>query len=183
MGIWIMEETTMKNKLLMGAAALALFGVLGHFGAKPLLAQIRAALVKNIDEPGRSPYQSTKSCSIAATNVLGLLLCDLTPVPTGKRLVIQHISSYMTCPSGCFINYFKIVRAANAFIVDDSAFIPPPSQAPLVPGNCCGTSGLVNLDVRLYLEPGDTPEILISFEQYPATVVSTVTGYLVDLNQ
>jgi hypothetical protein len=46
----------MKNKLITLAATAALLAVLGHFYAKPLMAQVRAALTQNIDEPGRNPY-------------------------------------------------------------------------------------------------------------------------------
>lgn len=48
----------MKNKLLTFAGALALIAMLGRFYAVPAFAQaIRAAVVKNMDEPGRTPYR------------------------------------------------------------------------------------------------------------------------------
>ncbi len=42
----------MKNRLLTFAGALALLAVLGHFYAVPLMAQVRAALVKNTGRAG-----------------------------------------------------------------------------------------------------------------------------------
>ncbi len=47
-----------KNYVWM-AAGVAALTVVGAFTAKPLLAQIKAALVQNVDEPGRIPYQSS----------------------------------------------------------------------------------------------------------------------------
>ena len=47
----------MKNRLITMAGALALLAVVGKFYATPALAKlVRAALVKNVDEKGRSPY-------------------------------------------------------------------------------------------------------------------------------
>ena len=51
----------MKNKLLTLTGALALLTTFGHFFGKPLLVQVRAALVQNMDEPGRHPYQEAAS--------------------------------------------------------------------------------------------------------------------------
>lgn len=48
----------MKNRTMMLAGTLMLVAVLGKFYVPPLLAQARAALVKNVDEPGRTPYQA-----------------------------------------------------------------------------------------------------------------------------
>jgi hypothetical protein len=49
----------MKNRFMQIAGVLALMAVLGKFYAVPLIAQVRAAVVKNIDEKGRIPYQET----------------------------------------------------------------------------------------------------------------------------
>ena len=47
----------MKNRMMTLAGTLPLLAVLGNLSVPPLLAQVRPALVKNVDEPGRSPYQ------------------------------------------------------------------------------------------------------------------------------
>lgn len=76
----------MKNKLLTFAGALALLGVLGKFYAPPLMAQVRAALVQDVDQPARAPFQVTVPININNFN--------FTPVtiPAGHRLVIDYIS-------------------------------------------------------------------------------------------
>ncbi len=82
----------MKHRLLTFAGALALLAVLGKYYATPLLGQVRAALVKNIDEKGRIAYQAGGSCAAAHPGSVG---CTVTfpPVPLGKRLVIEYVSA------------------------------------------------------------------------------------------
>ena len=76
----------MKNRLLTFAGALALLAVLGKFYAPPLMAQVRAAMVQDVDQPARAPFQVTVPINI--TNF------TYTPVviPAGKRLVVDYIS-------------------------------------------------------------------------------------------
>jgi hypothetical protein len=63
---------------------------------------VRAALVENIDEPGRNPYQNQ-----AFTNCSGVQFddCDLTftTVPAGKRLVLTNITGFIDT-TGVFPN-------------------------------------------------------------------------------
>jgi hypothetical protein len=67
----------MKSKLMTAAGTLLFLVALGHFGAKPLIAQIRAALVRISMNPGalrtKVPASVTarvKSCSAAASLLL-----------------------------------------------------------------------------------------------------------------
>jgi hypothetical protein len=78
----------MKNKLFTLAGALTLFAVLGHFYAKPLMAQVRAALIKNLDERGRNPYSPTLVC-VAIQG--GGCEADFPTVPAGMRLVVEYV--------------------------------------------------------------------------------------------
>ena len=73
----------MKNKLLTLAGGLALVGVLGHFYAKPLLAQVRAALVQNVDEPARHVWTFAGYSAFSNTYT----------VPAGQTLVIEEVGS------------------------------------------------------------------------------------------
>ena len=73
----------MKNKLLTMAGGLALVAVLGHFYAKPLLAQVRAALVQNVDEPARHVWTMAGNTGVNNTYT----------VPAGQTLVIEEVSS------------------------------------------------------------------------------------------
>jgi hypothetical protein len=72
----------MKNRLLTLAGLLALLAVLGKFYAEPLFAQVRAALVQNVDEAGRNPF------ALRSNNVN-----EVFHVPADKRYVIQTFSA------------------------------------------------------------------------------------------
>ncbi len=89
----------MKNKLLTLAGTLAFLAVLGKYYAIPAAAQaIRAALVKNTDEPGRLPFTSlvagtrgTRCSSNCTTDAFTDSFALLPAVPSGKRLIVNHV--------------------------------------------------------------------------------------------
>jgi len=84
----------MKNKLLTLAGALALVAVLGTYYAKPLLAQVRAALVSDVDNPARGFVQLSFLASLPPGFQTPVLNFDPKfVVPTGKRLVIDMVSA------------------------------------------------------------------------------------------
>jgi hypothetical protein len=99
----------MKNKLLTFAGALALFGVLGNFYAPPLMAQTRAALVQDVDQAARAPFQVTVPVDV--TNF------TYTPVsiPSGKRLVVDFISlSGAAGTSGAYLQPIILLSSSVA---------------------------------------------------------------------
>jgi len=115
----------MNNRVLAGITILVFLIVLGHFGAKPLLAQIRAVLVKNVDESGRSAYQSSTTCPFS---FIETCTAALTPVPTGKRLVVQHVSVLRTCFTTPCSGSFFVVRAQNHNLISGpAAYVPSPT--------------------------------------------------------
>src|SRR5882724_9079818 len=81
----------MKNrKLQLVAVPLVLVAstiLIGVF-AKPVLAQVRAALVRDSDNPALAPFSGVASFNFSALNTQALI----TTVPAGKRLVIEHVS-------------------------------------------------------------------------------------------
>jgi hypothetical protein len=77
----------MKNKLLTFAGALLLLAVLGKFYAKPVFAQVRAALVQDVDQPARAPFQAT-----VTVNALTNFNYTTVSIPAGKRLVVDMVS-------------------------------------------------------------------------------------------
>lgn len=70
----------MKNKLLIFAGAFLVLALVMRFVEKPVLAEIRAALMQNVDEPGRNPFavSSGQNGEFA--------------VPVGQRYVIEQYS-------------------------------------------------------------------------------------------
>jgi hypothetical protein len=162
----------MKNRLLTFAGALALLAVLGRFYAVPVLAQVRAALVKNIDERGRTPYAQTSSCSKPATTVC---VAIFPAVPPGKRLVVEHVNGLVVAPAGLLyitdlvgylgLNHYISLQVQGVNPAGDSIYI-------------------ANQPLLTYYEAGQTPNWDVNISS-PAdmTIQLTITGYLVDLTQ
>jgi hypothetical protein len=118
----------MKNKLLTFAGALALFAVLGKFYATPVMAQVRAALVQDVDQPARAPFQATVPININNFN--------FTPVsiPSGKRLVIDYVSmSGAAQTSGADVQPIIILSSSVAGSSNALYYIAP-QQSTTVPG-------------------------------------------------
>jgi hypothetical protein len=87
-----------KNYVWM-AAGVAAIAVVGSFTAKPVIAQIKAALVQNVNEPGLNPYQFYVSFHQGFVFPSGAGSCSgvqcnftLPAVPAGKRLVVTNIT-------------------------------------------------------------------------------------------
>src|ERR1700757_351238 len=96
----------MMKKVWAIVVALAALSVLTHFFGKPVLASVRAALVQNVDEPGRNPYQETEfdlSCSNGANPACNV---DFAAVPAGKRLVVPHVNGFVDVVGGTLPNMF-----------------------------------------------------------------------------
>lgn len=112
--------------MTVGASALA----------PSALAQVRAALMRNVDEPARQPFRSTTDIVFAG----GLNEQQfVVKVPTGKRLVIDHISwvgssssdgrmtfgALKASEDGAFVDVFQInpahSSAAPSFIIQDGS--------------------------------------------------------------
>ena len=96
------EEVPLKSKLLICAAALLVVAGLVHRFEKPVLAQVRAALVENTDEAGRSPLE---------LYVAGTTQGSWT-VPAGVRWVVQSFTA--TC------NVDNTLTMTNVFLFDQN---------------------------------------------------------------
>ena len=74
----------------LGAAALSVLAILGSMVAEPVWAQVRAAMVRDVDAPALAPVTFRASFSFSFINQQALL----TTVPAGKRLVIDNVSYF-----------------------------------------------------------------------------------------
>lgn len=158
----------MKNRLLSLAGALALIAVLGKFYAAPAIAQVvRAAVVKNIDEKGRIPYQVSGSC---LAPVAGISCSVPFPaVPANRRFVIEYVNTEFTRTAG-----FD-PTAALSFIGTDNLSHRFELPTFFRSGSTYGLS----TPVLIYLEAGQT----ISLEIFGTVPQAHLVGYLVDLTQ
>jgi hypothetical protein len=163
-----------KNRLVTMAGALAILALLGKFYATPVMAQaLRAVLVKNLDEKGRSPYMQFQGRSCPGG---GNAVCDIVfpPVPAGKRLVVERVNgSVIFASSG--------VRIASLLTPQNVIFF-----FPVRPTDLKVTSDpivLVNESTLAYFESGEFPTFHLIFNDGSDVPVisSTISGYLVDL--
>jgi hypothetical protein len=163
-------------------AVLFLLSILGRFFAKPLLAQVRAALVADIDTPARAPYQSGVFIRCADHG----FTCEAAgnSVPPGKRLTITNVS-------GAFDLYTQPGQAVDLVLEHGLASgSPPPSNMPLVffPTFFQGTDSgvdafVVNAPVSAHFDPPDYPKIVLSLGANNTTkspFIFALSGYVVD---
>jgi hypothetical protein len=163
----------MKNKLLTLAAGLALVVMAGKFFAVPLLAQVRAALVQNVDEHGRIPYQSTSQ----GGNCNGVLQCDafFPAVPNNKRLVITHFDTLVFVQNSGSLIYMFLSTAPATF--SSNKAYPEFTAGPPYAGD---NTFISSRSVQFYVDAGSAPVVHFNASQGVYPVSLTLTGYLLD---
>ena len=172
----------MKNGL-SAAASLKTYGfmaggfalvatVVGAFTAGPAIAQaVRAALVSNVDDPGRIPYAGALSCSFDNSV---LCLVPIPPVPNGKRLVITHVSGFVqeNLPGGTFLRLSLAGSYNDAYLV------------PTYNGSQDGLNSFVfDRSVLLFVDPGIGPQAAVRLGDVPSSTSSAsfnLSGYMLD---
>lgn len=105
-----------RNYVLMAAGFVVLVAVVGVFTAGPAIAQaVRAALVSNVDDPGRIPYAGQAICTFNGPGCAA----TLPLVPNGKRLVITHVSGRISesLPGGSLVEPFVLAENGVSFPV------------------------------------------------------------------
>ena len=145
---------------LAGTAMLAspLHGALGA----------QATQVRNIDDPGRIPYQSTVVAKAGAQFEF-----SFSAVPAGHRLVIQHISSAGLTFTFTPQRHVQVKAFGGdgttgffaQFSLQSTAFDQP---------------------ILLYVDAGDSPFVVVEADNGTDPALSggslTLTGYLLDCN-
>jgi hypothetical protein len=154
----------MKNKLLTFAGALALLATLGHFYAKPLLAQVRAALVQNMDEPGRHPYQ----VRIGFDTAQGFA-ADFPDVPVGQRLVVQQIMVESEVPN----NLFGALQLSVGTTVVFQDVLHTDTESGL-------RTRQLSTPLTAYVDGGQHAEVFFILQPRPSFVNITLIGHLID---
>ena len=167
----------MKKAVLAIGGLLVGLGVLGHFFAKPLLAQVRAALIQNVDEPGRNPYQERQYYSF--TGFCGLNVCpvNFSPVPAGSRLVITDISGSLKLQGTVSVDEIFLTESAGSGAIR----VNVPTQ---YEGFANGiTFRQFNSQVHLYVEPGKIPSVEVVLTGNPGAYVQNISlaGYYIKL--
>jgi hypothetical protein len=148
-------------------------GAIGTFTAKPLLAQIRAVLVQNVDEPGRTPYLSFADLSTCFKLVP--CVAPFGPLPSGKRLVATNITGEV------FLETPGTILSACLFPATYYCF--PTVQQIAVTGGP-GPIG-INVGISLFMDGPAQPSVffrstsIFEFSAFGDQGVA-LSGYLVD---
>jgi hypothetical protein len=160
----------MKNKLLTLAGTLALLAVVGKFYAPPLMAQVRAALVQDVDQPARAPFQVT-----VPVNINNFTFTPV-PIPSGKRLVIDYISLEGAAQTaGAYVQPIVILSSTVAGSPAASYYLQP-SQSSVAPGQYYS-----NGPATIY---ADSLSVSPAFSGYTPTFLSfnvVISGHLVSV--
>ena len=162
-----------RNSYVWAAVGLAALSVLvGGFTAKPLLAQIRAALVQNRDEPARQPF------TLQVTNGQS---DGLWHVPDGKRYVIEQYSMRCSVPSARGGALSDVSVRVGLYV---EAHAPAPHSIDQYYGN--EILWAASATTRLYADPAAVITLSGSVNYFasgavPDGCVGSVSGYAIDL--
>jgi len=170
---------TSLRRLSCGCIVLA-----AVLGAATASAQVKSAYVKNVDEPGRLPYQVTMNFSTGVQCSAGDCILPIghfpsTPIPQFKRLVLQHVS--LLVPTLGAAPSLIVISSDNSFDPSSGIIevIAPDFHAG--PANSGGTTWVMDRPVHAYLE-GQTASYIKFFGGgvVAGPGVVTVNGYLID---
>lgn len=162
----------MKNRLLTLAGGVALLAVLGKYYAIPAIAQaVRAALVSNVDDPGRIPYEVTTSFGFGGGNGGS----ETPRVPAGKRLVITNVSGTVdtNLPGGSLLQP----------TIGVSGHLHTISPSLIFSGSGNGENSFAfNQPTLLFVDAGDFMRVTITIAVVPTQgfLSCTLSGYLLD---
>lgn len=148
-----------------------MFGTLGHFYAQPLVAQVRAAFVQNVDEPGRNPFQEGQLT--LACNLPGDCAIVFPAVPAGKRLVVNNVSANIdTAGTVGFITFYsQSFRNPRQFL--------PTSYAGTFEGI---NFYVVNQTAQAYYEAGEAPRVDAFVLSRPTdSMFVSISGYYINV--
>jgi hypothetical protein len=141
------------KRMLIVAGAVALAGILAVAFVPKVAHGLVAALVENIDEPGRNPYQEG-----VFVDCPGSQFCNFfySAVPTGKRLVLTDISGFIDVDNGTLPNGI-LSSSSSASSAAFQAFTG-------VTGNVFsggGTRIFINQRVQAYFGAGEIPHVFL----------------------
>ena len=146
---------TIKRFVWFAAGLAAVATVITVGTERRAIAQVvRAALVRNQDEPGRNPYSQNAAC-------FGSCILTFPPVPAGERLVVTFVNAALDDGGGSPLMLGGHGQDARYF------------------GTTNSTIFVVNAPVVAYYDAGETPTLTCSCSSL--VLESTLSGYYVAL--
>jgi len=139
-------------------------------------------LVQDVNNPAFQPYAT--ECSGRTNPASGQIFpCFLGTVPAGKRFVIESISGTVMMRPGTKPTSIRLLNSTNGRITNN--YFPATFQNSVMDQNniYIGDSFTVNQSVRLYVDAGYNPQVVISSSGFISmeTCDITVSGYLVNV--
>lgn len=176
--------------LIVSIATLFVLTLVVSSTAITASAQVRPALVKNVDEPGRTPFETRSQFLPNAGGCYNNSDCynysdgsysasfDLKTVPAGKRWVITSVTGGFTSGASRTGTTIQLSNAWTGIVFDGlkwaygGPFYPDPGEF---------NSVIFTANTFIVLNPGDTPHVRVlgdpSLNGYSVIVFS---GYLID---
>jgi len=160
------------------------------FSDTKAIAQIRAALMKNVDEPYRTPFVTRSQFLINGGGCFGTSDCsnysegptfavlDLRTVPTGKRWVVTSATGGLNFSYGKTIS-IELGSPRSSVVFDGLKWI---YGGPYIQYSVFSASAF-NASLHATFEPGETPYLRVSVPNGSTLSGYTVivfTGYLID---
>ena len=137
----------MARKLWTLSAVLALLAIIGKFYAKPVLAQVRAALVQSVDEPGRNTF------ALSGTNDTLNPYFQTFTVPAGKRYIVDQYTATCDVVASTSLTQVEIDTSVGGV----TTFTSSPAHPVQVNGYVSGTQ-VYNYEASglgpVYADPG-----------------------------
>jgi hypothetical protein len=165
--------------MAVAMAVVVAGGVTLSLTAQKAISQIRAALTKNVDEPGRLPYQAEVDFG-GCSGGNSFCIVAFPPVPAGKRLVVEEVTALAFVRNGGQVNLFAfgdgvITNTGNVAIMQ-------PTFTPLFAADSFSVAWSIDKQIKVYYEPGTTPKVKIQASVGFGALGSNMTlhGYLID---
>jgi hypothetical protein len=159
------------TQILTATGFVILMATVGLWSAPRLMAAIKAALVQNIDEPGRNPYQETVTLIDGCPGAPAQCLLDFAAVPAGKRLVVKSISTFVSFSSGTQEQFVELYSVQSRQI----------NQIFAVQFNGPNTYS-VHENILAFYEVGSQPRVEVNTSTSTSgATIATLTGYFINL--
>ncbi len=172
--------TRIIRNMAVAMAFLIAGSLLLSLTAQKAISQIRAALSKNVDEPGRLPYQAEVDFGGSCFGGNSFCIVAFPPVPAGKRLVVEHVTALAFVRNGGQVNLFAF-GDGNSTNTGNVALLQPTFSA-LYAADAFEFAWSIDKPIKLYYEPGTTPKVKIQASVGFGAFASNMTlhGYLID---
>jgi len=167
---------------------LTAVAAMGGLWSEASIAQTRAAIVKNVDEPGRTPWATRSQVLPNAGGCFALTDCfnysdgatfavwDLRPVPAGKRWVVQSATGSFVGGEGRTTS-IELGSPRGGIVFDGIRWT---HGGPFFPGTLSG-SATFTAPVFAVFNPGEVPFVRVTGRpNLSGYSVIVFNGYLID---